>query len=129
MEQETQEDIPLRASVKQPALILHKYLSERRLESAVSVYSHTPGVGLRDQSNIIFTMDEEHPYERVELRRTGRNRTWHSRSGEAARLKRLSWSISDLHQLPGSSKSLTSRRHERVRNASISSCSLSSGNH
>ena len=73
-------------------------------------------------------MDEEQPYEGVELRRTGKNRTWHSRSGEA-RLKRLSWSISDLHQLPGSSKSLTCRKYERVRNASISSCSLSSGNH
>ena len=92
-------------------------------------------MGLRDQrvlflqlSIIFFTMEEEHPYERVELRRTGRNRNWHSRSGEAARLKRLSWSISDLHQLPGSSRSLTSRKHERLRNASISSCSLSSGN-
>ena len=73
-------------------------------------------------------MDKEQPYERVELRRTGKNRTLHSRSGEA-RLKRLSWSISDLHQLPGSSKSLTCRKYERVRNASISSCSLSSGNH
>ena len=42
-------DIPLRPFVKQPALMLHKYLSEKREES-VLVFTHTPqGLGLTDQ--------------------------------------------------------------------------------
>ena len=37
------EDIPLRPSVKQPALILHKYLSEEsEREESVLVFTHTP---------------------------------------------------------------------------------------
>ena len=94
------------------------------------LFTHTPqgwGSQIREHSKLFLNMEEEH--EGVELRRTGRSRGWHSRSGEAAKLKRLSWSISDLHQLPGASRSLTCRQYERVRNASISSCSLSSGNH
>ena len=44
-------------------------------------------------------------------------------------VKRLSWSISDLSQLPSSVVKTPSlaTRCQRVRNASISSCSLSSG--
>ena len=52
-------------------------------------------------------------------------------SVQGAGVKRLSWSISDLSQLPAvkTSTSLVAPRtiHQRSRNASISSCSLSSG--
>ena len=72
-------------------------------------------------------MGEDQTDDVVELRKN-RNRHWqHKRSGGAG-LQRLSWSISDLNQLPGPARSLTCRNKcERVRNASISSCSLSSG--
>ena len=51
-------------------------------------------------------------------------------SVQGAGVKRLSWSISDLSQLPaGKASTMVAPRtiHQRSRNASISSCSLSSG--
>ena len=71
-------------------------------------------------------MRELHDEDAVVLRRTNRKQARPDNNGNLGR--RLSWSISDLSRLPVvKTNSLLKTRCSRVRNASISSCSLSSG--
>ena len=74
-------------------------------------------------------MRELHDEDAVVLRRTNRKagRTTDP-GGHLGSARRLSWSISDLSRLPvAKTSTLLKTRCSRVRNASISSCSLSSG--
>ena len=73
-------------------------------------------------------MRELHDEDAVVLRRTNRKQARPDNNGNLGR--RLSWSISDLSRLPVvKTNTLLKTRCSRVRNASISSCSLSSGEH
>ena len=73
-------------------------------------------------------MRELHDEDAVVLRRTNRKAGRSDNNGNMASARRLSWSISDLSRLPVvKTNTLLKTRCSRVRNASISSCSLSSG--
>ena len=72
-------------------------------------------------------MKQMHDDDSVVLRR--KNKKIAADSSGLGDRRRLSWSISDLSRLPAvrTSSSLVKTRCSRVRNTSISSCSLSSG--
>ena len=76
-------------------------------------------------------MRELHDEDAVVLRRSNRKAgrtTDNNPGGHLGSARRLSWSISDLSRLPVvKTNTLLKTRCSRVRNASISSCSLSSG--
>ena len=74
-------------------------------------------------------MRELHDEDAVVLRRTNRKAGRPDNNcGNLGSARRLSWSISDLSRLPVvKTNTLLKTRCSRVRNASISSCSLSSG--
>ena len=72
-------------------------------------------------------MKQMHDDDSVVLRR--KNKKIAADSSGLGDRRRLSWSISDLSRLPAvrTSSTLVKTRCSRVRNTSISSCSLSSG--
>ena len=83
----------------------------------------------------LLKMRELHDEDAVVLRRNKKHSAQKSGLGDnngnlGGGGRRLSWSISDLSRLPTvKTNTLVKTRCSRVRNTSISSCSLSSGNY